>query len=124
MVFRHLLLFFPQVHKYRLTANFMLKYTDIYGNRNNVIKSEVYNTLRHGGGNTLTLRDKAEHAARRRVVSSGFSDASLRLLEPKILAQVYKLVRSLLAASTNESDSEMQAGWTEPRDMASWCKWC
>ncbi|KAF2193883.1 cytochrome P450 [Zopfia rhizophila CBS 207.26] len=94
---------------------------DIYGNRNNVIKSAVYNTLRHGGGNTLTLRNKAEHAARRRVVSSGFSDASLRLLEPKILAQVHRLVRGLLAAGASSLDSETQPEWTDSRDMALWC---
>lgn len=94
---------------------------DIYGNRNNVIKSTVYNTLRHGGGNTLTLRNKAEHAARRRVVSSGFSDASLRLLEPKILAQVHRFVRGLLATGTNSLESKTNTNWTESRDMALWC---
>jgi cytochrome P450 len=96
--------------------------TDIYGNRNNVIKSTVYNTLRHGGGNTLTLRNKAEHAARRRVVSSGFSDASLRLLEPKILAQVHRFVRGLLATGTASLDSKTEPNWTESRDMALWCE--
>src|SRR4051794_27397928 len=61
---------------------------DIYGNRNNIVKSKVYNTLVHRTANTLTLRNKTEHARRRRVMSPGFSDASLRVLEPKILAQV------------------------------------
>lgn len=97
--------------------------TDIYGNRSNVIKSQVYDTLRHGGGNTLTLRNRAEHAARRRVASSGFSDTSLRLLEPKILAQVGHLVQGLLATSTSEpAVREGGSEWTDSRDMALWCE--
>ena len=92
----------------------------IYGNQNNVVKSQVYNTLVHRAANTLTLRDKAEHARRRRVMSSGFSDSSLRLLEPKILAQVQKFTNAMLdPRQTAEPDAE--GNWDSPRNMAEWC---
>lgn len=114
---------FIQRQRHQLTSRFFLSYRYIYRNRNNVIKSALYNTLRHRGSNTLTLRNKAEHAARRRVVSSRFSDASLRLLEPKILAQVHRLIRGLLSAGATPLNSETQPKWTDSRDMALWCEY-
>lgn len=95
-------------------------HADIYGNRSNVIKSKVYNTLVHRAGNTLTLRNKAEHARRRRVMSPGFSDASLRLLEPKILAQINQMIQGLLN-ETGSKEAGPQHEWSEARDMATWC---
>jgi len=88
---------------------------EIYGNRNNVIKSKVYGTLAHRTENTLTLRDKTEHSKRRRIMSAGFSDAALRLLEPKILAQVEAFVKCLTADTYSTS-------WSEQRGMAAWCR--
>ncbi|KAI9776753.1 MAG: hypothetical protein M1839_009397 [Geoglossum umbratile] len=94
-------------------------YADIYGNRNNIVKSKVYNTLVHRTANTLTLRNKTEHARRRRVMSPGFSDASLRVLEPKILAQVSKMIRGLL--DETESKVGTPSEWGKAQDMATWC---
>ncbi|KAI5194184.1 hypothetical protein E4T38_09671 [Aureobasidium subglaciale] len=94
---------------------------DIYGNKQtNIFKSKVYDTLRHRAGNTLTLRNKQEHARRRRIMSSGFSDASLRSLEPKILAQVGKLIQGLTGDSQDSSPQSSVNG-TTIRNMAFWC---
>lgn len=52
------------------------------------------------------------------MMSPGFSDASLKVLEPKILAQVNKMIRGLLHKT--ESKVHGTFGWSEARDMTTW----
>lgn len=56
---------------------------------------------------TFTEVDKKIHERKRRLVSHGFSDASLRLYEPRILTNVTKLVNRILSSKKAED------GWTE-----------
>lgn len=52
-------------------------------------------------------------------MSPGFSDASQRLLEPKILAQVGKLTRGLLGKL--QLKAGLPSEWSKAQDMATWC---
>jgi hypothetical protein len=47
-------------------------------------------------------------------MSPGFSDASLKLLEPKILTQISLFIEGLVANA--------DATWSQSRDMATWCR--
>ncbi|RJE27123.1 Cytochrome p450 [Aspergillus sclerotialis] len=88
---------------------------DIYGPGSKVRKSKVYDTLVHRTPNTLTLRDKKEHAQRRRLMSHGFSDASIRSFEPRVLQLVHRLCDIL------DGDMPINDGqWGNPQDMAKW----
>lgn len=55
-------------------------------------------------------------------MSPGFSDASLRLLEPKILAQIKKMIQGLLNGIESNNDRPRQE-WSNARDMATWCRY-
>ncbi|ETS84641.1 hypothetical protein PFICI_02666 [Pestalotiopsis fici W106-1] len=61
---------------------------DIYGHGAHVKKFDGYKVLSSQAANTLTLSDKAQHARRRRVISQAFSESSLRLFEPDMIARI------------------------------------
>ena len=60
----------------------------IYRSRkSNVIRSDWYESIRESAGgfeSTLTARQKARHAVKRRLLSHAFSDKSLKDYEPRI----------------------------------------
>ncbi|EPS29076.1 hypothetical protein PDE_04025 [Penicillium oxalicum 114-2] len=89
--------------------------SDIYGYGGNVRKSQVYDTLVHRTANTLTMRDKKQHAQRRRIMSHGFSDAAIRSFEPRVQELIQTLC-DLLIVKDASADSE----WSAPQDMAPW----
>ncbi len=77
--------------------------------------------------NVLTCRDKAQHARRRRLISQGFSDASLRTLEPAIIALTAKFCDKLGdSPEDNRPRDEAKAGlgeeWSSAKDVSHWCK--
>lgn len=93
---------------------------DIYGHQAEVTKFKNYEVLSRQAANTLTLRDKTQHAHRRRVVSQAFSESSLRLFEPKILPRIDRFCEMLRNRSKQQSSSV--GGWTESIDMSHECK--
>jgi cytochrome P450 len=94
----------------------ILTSTDIYGTGKNVRKSDSY--VIHGPGNMLGLRDKAEHARKKRIFAQGFSDAAVREHEPKIIKLVNSFCHMISGFDTHGSDFK---GWSVPRDMTKWC---
>lgn len=63
------------------------------------------------------MRDKKQHAQRRRIMSHGFSDAAIRSFEPRVQELIQTLC-DLLIVKDASADSE----WSAPQDMAPWCK--
>lgn len=99
-------------------------HTDIYGHQAKVTKFKNYEVLSRQAANTLTLRDKGQHARRRRVVSQAFSESSLRLFEPKIISRIDRFCDILRERSRNpEAETNVKSGgWSEPMDMSHECK--
>ncbi|RFU80507.1 cytochrome p450 [Trichoderma arundinaceum] len=89
---------------------------DIHGHGAKVVKFKNYEILSRQAANLLTIRDKALHAKRRRVLSQAFSENNLRLFEPKILERVNRFLN--LLRSGQNSVPFKQDGWSEPIDMA------
>lgn len=79
------------------------------------MKCSTYKFLAQQAPSTLTLTNKAQHGSRRRVLSQGFSENSLRLFEPKIEAKLDKFVSILKGQQYNGE-------WTMPVDMAVACQ--
>ncbi|KAF2158801.1 hypothetical protein M409DRAFT_71434 [Zasmidium cellare ATCC 36951] len=95
----------------RLAINTAQGLQEIYGHGNKVTKCSTYKFLAQQAPNTLTFTDKAQHGSRRRVLSQGFSESSLRLFEPKIHIKLQKLV-SVIKGQQHDGE------WTVPIDMA------
>ncbi|KAK7514329.1 cytochrome P450 [Phyllosticta citriasiana] len=96
---------------------------EIYGHGKNVIKGESYLVAVHFVPNTVTARDRKEHARKRRVVSQGFSDAALKSYEPAIMRHVQKFCDVLplgLSPSLMSTPSD-KGEWSKPQNMARWC---
>ncbi|OJK01152.1 hypothetical protein ASPACDRAFT_26403, partial [Aspergillus aculeatus ATCC 16872] len=89
--------------------------SDIYGYGWKVRKSQVYDTLVHRTANTLTMRDKKQHAKRRRIMSHGFSDAAIRSFEPRVQELIQTLCDLLIV-----KDASSESEWSAPQDMAKW----
>lgn len=85
-----------------------------------MIKFKNYAVLSRQAPNTLTFRDKTQHARRRRVVSQAFSDSSLRLFEPKILSKVDQFCKILRERQQNPAGVR---DWTDAIDMGRECKY-
>lgn len=77
----------------------------------------------HKVPNTITQRDKTVHAQQRRLLSNGFSEASLRSYEEPIAMHVRKFLRLLTQNEKTESNGSAAAdgGWSAPKNMAHWC---
>ncbi|MCJ1316869.1 hypothetical protein MMC15_002190 [Xylographa vitiligo] len=81
----------------------------------------------HRAPNTLTLVDKKAHGRKRRIISQGLSDASLRGFEPTIMNHVNKLC-NILASQAKPSTwsagaSSSKPGWTTGQNMARWANY-
>ncbi|PYH91554.1 putative cytochrome P450 [Aspergillus ellipticus CBS 707.79] len=98
---------------------------DIYGFGKNVQKSLSYHSINpaKGGHSTLSTVNKKVHGRKRRLLSQGLSDHSLKLLEPTLLNTVDRLCDRLAEKQDNFSppDQPIEDGWTCAKNMAEWC---
>ncbi|KAI9150038.1 Cytochrome P450 monooxygenase lcsN [Paramyrothecium foliicola] len=85
---------------------------DIYGHGAKVQKSKNYTVLAQKAPNTLTIRDKAQHARRRRVVSQAFSESSLRVFEPKVQSRLQRFCDKIRKNMSGEGQ------WTSPLNIS------
>ncbi|KAI9848834.1 MAG: hypothetical protein M1837_006350 [Sclerophora amabilis] len=106
----------------RLNVNTSTGLRDIYTHGKNFRKSKNYNAMVHRALNTLTITDKKEHGRRRRVMSQGFSDASMRSYEPSMLAQAQKFC-ACLARSDEQLSAKTVERWLPARNMSQWCNY-
>jgi cytochrome P450 len=87
---------------------------EIYGSRKaNVIKSDWYSTVQLAEGglpSTFSIRDRAQHAQKRRLLARAFSESAIRDTEPHILEQVQKWCSIL-------GEGAAKGEWTEGRNM-------
>ncbi|KAJ6441493.1 carboxylesterase [Purpureocillium lavendulum] len=102
----------------RLLINTAGALRDTYGHHGKVIKFKNYEVLSKQAANLLTLRDKAQHGRRRRVISQAFSESSLRLFEPKIQSRVARLCDLLRRGADGSSLSLKPGEWSGPVDMS------
>ncbi|KAH7330247.1 cytochrome P450 [Rhexocercosporidium sp. MPI-PUGE-AT-0058] len=58
---------------------------DIYGHNKNMQKSLPYLAMVHNTPSTFTLRNKKEHAWKKRILSQKISDSAIRSYEPEVL---------------------------------------
>lgn len=91
--------------------------SEIYYSKN-VQKALGYATMAPtpGAYNIFTAIDKSVHRHKRKVLSQGFSDQSLRAFEPMILKEIDIFVRKF---SKLQADQE---GWSVPTDMTKCCR--
>lgn len=111
----------------RLVGEFLLTPSvGLYSQGKNFRKSKGYVAMVHRAYNTLTLTDKEEHARRRRVLSQGFSDASMRRHEVSMLAQINKFCVALAqgdeGGNLSGDASTNPEKWLPARNMSTWCK--
>jgi cytochrome P450 len=79
---------------------------DIYSHSANNLKSRAYGALIHGAPNTLTIRQKEDHAWRRRILSLAFSDARMLSYETILKRHINALCDNL------EDNSKLRDGAT------------
>ncbi|CZT25549.1 related to cytochrome P450 CYP3/CYP5/CYP6/CYP9 subfamilies [Ramularia collo-cygni] len=93
---------------------------EIYGYRKNVQKSQSYMPLVPGGKgwSVLTCIDKDLHRTKRRLLAMGFSDASLKTFEPRMLEHMRVLRSKLDSGSATDAH-----GWSTPKEMSDLCRW-
>lgn len=88
---------------------------EIYGSRKpNIIKSDWYTTVQLAEGgrpSTFSVRDRAHHAQKRRLLARALSESAIRDTEPHILEQIQKWC-SILGRGAAKGE------WTEGRNMA------
>ncbi|KAK8042342.1 cytochrome P450 [Apiospora phragmitis] len=102
-------------------SRYVYSHVHIYGHQAKVAKFKNYEVLSRQAANTLTLRDKAQHSRRRRVVSQAFSENSLPLFEPKILARIdtfCEMLRTKPREAFQDKTMEHSHAWTGPIDMS------
>ena len=95
--------------------------TDIYGQGRNTQKSSGYAPHPYFPAvfNTHNCIDKEMHGRKRRIVSQGFSTATIKSSEPMIIHHVQNLCNALMKSIPKLqglSDDE----WSPTQDMAAW----
>jgi cytochrome P450 len=75
---------------------------DIHAHGANTLKSKAYQALVHSAPNTLTIRHKADHARRRRILSLAFSDSRMLSYQNIVLRHVYALCDNLEEVARRE----------------------
>ncbi|KAK2051615.1 putative cytochrome P450, partial [Colletotrichum caudatum] len=91
--------------------------TEISSPGANVIKSKAYQALVHSAPNTLTVRNREDHARRRRILSLAFSDAQLRAYEAILLRNIETLCLNLSENAKLQASSSV----SEALDMSQQC---
>jgi cytochrome P450 len=91
----------------------------IYGQGKNFKKSNGYAPHPYfpAVSNTHNTVDTSVHGRKRRIVTQGFSEATIAASETYILEHVNNLCDGLVGGIIADSK-----GWSEPRDMAMWSK--
>ena len=105
-------------------------------------KSAPYLAMVHNTPSTFTLRDKKEHAWKKRILSQKFSDSAIQSYEPEVLklldgfcdalspkpsekSAIDQLICSALCGTSSEKSEpalpETKTPWSEPFDMSTWC---
>ncbi|KAL2850217.1 cytochrome P450 [Aspergillus pseudoustus] len=114
----------------RLLINTAEALRDIYASDKTVTKSSAYEAVMpRSVANTMTLRNKKEHARRRRILAVGFSDQAIRSYEGKarVIVQRFCAALSPLAdAPVNGyvvNGEQEQQQWSAPRNLAPWCNY-
>ena len=94
---------------------------DIYGQGRNTQKSSGYAPHPYFPAvfNTHNCIDKEVHGRKRRIVSQGFSTATINSSEPMIINHVQSLCSALMK-SILEHQGSSDNGWSPPQDMAAW----
>ncbi|KAK7973279.1 hypothetical protein PG988_007413 [Apiospora saccharicola] len=100
-------------------------YPEIYGMKSNVRRSHFYTALKRAKGedNALNSIDVAEHAYRRKLLQTCFTEKSLRAASGFIVKHVDRW-NEILAMSTEEESSssssgtEKEKGWSAPIDLS------
>jgi cytochrome P450 len=98
-----------------LSFNSSTALKDIYGFRANVGKAEFYNAFVHPAANTHNIRDKEQHARKRRVLSNAFSDSATKEMQRYILNNVRTFCEQIGSMAGAASEKK---GWTEPKNMS------
>ncbi|KAF6832074.1 benzoate 4-monooxygenase cytochrome p450 [Colletotrichum musicola] len=101
----------------RLLINSSTAAREISSHGANVIKSKAYQALVHSAPNTLTIRNREDHARRRRILSLAFSDARLRAYEAILLRHIDTFCLNL---ADNAKSQGLSAG-AEALDMSEQC---
>ncbi|KAI1927821.1 hypothetical protein LOZ39_003991 [Ophidiomyces ophidiicola] len=96
---------------------------DIYAIGANVKKATAYTSLGRRSPNTLTLRDKKQHASRRRIISQGLSDSALRTYEETIDKHIDNFIERLSKGDTANIESTPTGTWSVSKNMARWCEY-
>ncbi|KAL6245652.1 hypothetical protein RBB50_007651 [Rhinocladiella similis] len=81
---------------------------DLYGQQTNFVKAPVYTSMSMPPLGIFSMRDKALHSQRRRLLSHAFSQSNLQDCEPLIHEQIQKLLKTL------------QQCLNQPIDMLNW----
>ncbi|KAJ0347408.1 hypothetical protein KNSL1_006460 [Colletotrichum chrysophilum] len=101
----------------RLLINSSTAAREISSHGANVIKSKAYQALVHSAPNTLTIRNREDHARRRRILSLAFSDAQLRAYEAILLRHIDTLCLNL----SDNAKSQASSSGSEALDMSHQC---
>lgn len=104
----------------RLLFNTAEGLKDIYGfgSLHKIVKASAYEPLVHRAPNTLTIRGGKDHARRRRIMAQGVSEKAQRGYEQRISSHIAKFCEVTFGSAGDE-----KKGWSEPMDMAKWCKY-
>jgi hypothetical protein len=112
-----------------LSINTATGLKSIYGFRSNVKKANFYKAFPStpAAVSVHSAIDKMQHARKRRVMSSAFSDAAIRTLEKYIIANV-RVGCELLGRGTGGDAyaggvGEKAEGWNGAWNAAHWCEW-
>lgn len=114
-----------------LSVNTATGLKTIYGFRSNVRKASFYEAFpsTKAAVSVHSAIDKMQHARKRRVMSSAFSDAAIRNLEKYIIANV-RVGCELLARKSGGASSSVEGeksvdsqGWNGSWNAAHWCEW-
>lgn len=98
-----------------LSFNSSTALKEIYGFRANVGKAEFYNAFVHPAANTHNIRDKEQHARKRRVLSNAFSDSATKEMQRYILNNVRTFCEQIGSMAGAVSEKK---GWTAPKNMS------
>lgn len=98
-----------------------LTVVDIYYSKDQVQKSFGYETMipAPGAYNIFTAVDKGIHRHKRKVLSQGFSDQSIRAFEPTMLRHIDIFIQNFLNAAKVD---DKKGSWSIPFNMTDCCR--
>lgn len=97
----------------------VLTVKDIYYSKDQVQKSFGYETMipAPGAYNIFTAIDKGLHRHKRKVLSQGFSDQTIRAFEPTMLRHIQIFVRKLMGGAPFGAAVGQEQPWSAPFNM-------